>query len=161
MNLSLYIFKLLMTIRWKSDIMRNKKRINTTFDNELWDLLLLQYGSRRVEILEELARARLFGEKSIEDLEMEIEHDKAELKAKEKMLEEMKRVRDMNDNNKALIQKAMTTIRRIIENQGNVIGLNQINNVSRINGLSCGILQKETKKIKDIQIPPIYDPPKN
>lgn len=150
-----------MTIRWKSDIMRNKKRINTTFDNELWDLLLLQYGSRRVEILEELARARLFGEKSIEDLEMEIEHDKAELKAKEKMLEEMKRVRDMNDNNKALIQKAMTTIRRIIENQGNVIGLNQINNVSRINGLSCGILQKETKKIKDIQIPPIYDPPKN
>ena len=150
-----------MTIRWKSDIMRNKKRINTTFDNELWDLLLLQYGSRRVEILEELARARLFGEKSIEDLEMEIEHDKAELKAKEKMLEEMKRVRDMNDNNKALIQKAMTTIRRIIENQGNVIGLNQINNVSRINGLSCGILQKETKKIKDIQIPPIYEPPKN
>lgn len=150
-----------MTIRWKSDIMRHKKRINTTFDNELWDLLLLQYGSRRVEILEDLARARLFGEKSIEDLEMEIEHDKAELKAKEKMLEEMKRVRDMNDNNKALIQKAMATIRRIIENQGNIIGLNQINNVSRINGLSCSILQKETKKIKDIQIPPIYDPPKN
>ena len=82
-----------MTIRWKSDIMRNKKRINTTFDNELWDLLLLQYGSRRVEILEELARARLFGEKSIEDLEMEIEHDKAELKAKEKMLEEMRNKR--------------------------------------------------------------------
>ena len=139
--------------------MRNKKRINTTFDNELWELLQLQFGSRRVEILEELARARLFGEKSIEDLEREIEHDKAEIRAKEEMLEEMKRVRAMNDNNKALIQKAMGTIRRIIENQGNIIGLNQINDVSRINGLSCNILQKETKKIEDIQIPPIYQPP--
>lgn len=141
--------------------MRNKKRINTTFDNALWELLQLQFGSRRVEILEELARARLFGEKSIEDLEEEIAHDKAELKAKEKMLEEMKRVRAMNDNNKALVNKAMATVRKILHSQKNIIGLNQINDVAKINGLSCRILQNETKKIEDIQIPPIYEPPEN
>ena len=141
--------------------MRNKRRINTTFDNELWELLLLQFGSRRVEILEELARARLFGEKSIEELEEEIRDDEAELKAKKEILKEMKRVRDLNDSNKALIQKAMITINKLLANQRNVIGLNQINDIARINGLSCKILQNETKKINDINIPPIYEPPKN
>ena len=141
--------------------MRNKKRINTTFDNELWELLLLQFGSQRVEILEDLARARLFGETSIEDLEKEIEHDKVELKAKEDRLAEMKRIRDMNDNNNALIQKAMATVRRVLNNQGNLIGRNQINNIAKMNGLSCSVLEKETRKIEDIQIAIAYEPPKN
>lgn len=140
--------------------MRNKKRINTTFDNELWDLLFMEYGSRRVEILEEMARARLFGETSIEDLEREIEHDKIELKAKEERLEELKRVREMNDSNKALINKAMATIRKLLYNQGQVIGLNQIYNVSKINGLSLTVLKKETQKIEDIQIVKAYEPPR-
>lgn len=140
--------------------MRNKKRINTTFDNELWDLLFMEYGSRRVEILEDMARARLFGETSIEDLEREIEQDKIELKAKEERLEELKRVRDMNDSNKALINKAMATIRKLLYNQGQIVGLNQINNVAKINGLSFNVLKKETQKIEDIQIVKAYEPPR-
>ena len=141
--------------------MRNKKRINTTFDNELWDLLFIEFGSRRVEILEELARARLFGKQSIEELEKEIEEDEAELKAKKDRLNEMKRVRAMNDNNKALVNKAMATVRKIIYNQRQVIGLNQIESIARINGLSFNVLKKETQKIEDIQITKIYEPPKN
>lgn len=140
--------------------MRNKKRINTTFDNELWDLLFLEFGSRRVEILEEMARARLFGETSIEDLENEIEYDKAQLKIKEERLEELKRVRDMNDSNQRLINKAMATIRKLLYNQGQVIGLNQISNVSKINGLSFNVLKKETQKLEDIQIVRAYEPPR-
>lgn len=141
--------------------MRNKKRINTTFDNELWDLLFIEFGSRRVEILEELARARLFGKQSIEELEKEIEEDEAELKAKKDRLNEMKRVRAMNDNNKALVNKAMATVRKIIYNQRQVIGLNQIESIARINGLSFNVLKKETQKIEDIQITKIYEPPRN
>lgn len=141
--------------------MRNKKRINTTFDYELWDLLFVEFGSRRVEILEELARARLFGKQSIEELEKEIEEDEAELNAKKHRLEEMKRVRAMNDNNQALVNKAMATVRKIIYNQRQVIGLNQIESVARINGLSFNVLKRETQKIEDIQITRIYEPPKN
>ena len=141
--------------------MRNKKRINTTFDTELWDLLFIEFGSRRVEILEELARARLFGKQSIEELDKEIEEDEAELKAKKDRLNEMKRVRAMNDNNKALVNKAMATVRKIIYNQRQVIGLNQIESIARINGLSFNVLKKETQKIEDIQITKIYEPPRN
>lgn len=140
--------------------MRNKKRINTTFDNELWDLLFLEFGSRRVEILEDMARARLFGETSIEELEREIEYDKIELKAKEDRLKELKRIRDINDSNQRLVNKAMATIRRILNNQGFVIGENQIDNVSKINGLSFRVLKKETEKIEDIQIVKAYEPPR-
>ena len=141
--------------------MGNKKRINTTFDNELWGLLYLEFGSRRVQILEDMARARLFGETSIEELEREIQEDEIQLQGKKERLAEMKRIRDMNDTNKELINKAMATIRRILYNQGNLIGLNQIEGVSRINGLSCSVLKNETRKIEDIQIVRAYDPPRN
>ena len=141
--------------------MRNKKRINTTFDNELWDLLNIAYGSRRVEILEELARAKLFGETSIEELEQQIDERETELEGMKDRLKELKRIRAMNDNNKALVNKAMATIRKILYNQRYVIGLNQIESVARINGLSFVVLKLETEKIEDIQITKIYEPPRN
>lgn len=141
--------------------MRNKKRINTTFDDLLWDLLQIKYGHRRVEVLEELARIKLFGEKSIEEFELEIKQREDELNVMKDELKEMKRVRDMNDSNQALVNKAMGTVRKIIHNQGFVIGDNQIDAVARINGLSFKVLKKETQKIDDVQIVPAYEPIKN
>lgn len=141
--------------------MRNKKRINTTFDDMLWDLLKIKYGNRRVEVLEELARCKLFGEKSVEELEAEIKEREEELEVMKKELKEMKRVRDMNDSNQALVNKAMGTVRKIINNQGFVIGENQIDAIARINGLSFKILKKETRKIEDVQIVPAYEPVRN
>ena len=123
-------------------------------------MLYIEFGSRRVEILEDMARARLFGEISIEELEKEIEQDKSDLKAKEDRLKELKRVRAMNDENRELINKAMATIQKLIYNQGYVIGLNQIESVSRINGLSFNILKKETQKIENVEIQKFYEPPK-
>lgn len=144
-----------------SDIMRNKKRINTTFDDLLWDLLQIKYGNRRVEVLEDLARIKLFGEKTIEEREHEIKELEEQLQVMKDELEELKRVRDMNDNNQALINKAMAIIRRIIENQASVIGENQINGVAQMQGLSFNILKKETQKIENVQIVPAYEPLKN
>ena len=141
--------------------MRNKKRINTTYDDMLWDLLQIKYGHRRVEVLEELARCKLFGEKSIEEFEMEIKEREEELQIMKEELQEMKRVRDMNDNNQALINKAMATVRKLINNQGFIIGENQIDAIARINGLSFKVLKKETQKIEEAQIVPAYEPPEN
>lgn len=141
--------------------MRNKKRINTTFDDVLWDLLQIKYGHRRVEVLEDLARIKLFGEKTIEEFEQEIKEREDELQTMKDELKEMKRARDINDSNQELINKSMGIIRRIIFNQGHIIGENQIMGVSRMQGISYHILKKETEKIEDIQIVPAYDPPKN
>lgn len=141
--------------------MRNKKRINTTFDDVLWDLLQIKYGHRRVEILEDMARARLFGETSIEELEEQIKEKESELEAMKDELKEMKRARDMNDSNQELINKSMGIIRKIVHNQGFVIGENQIHGVSRMQGISYHILRKETEKIENVQIVPAYEPIKN
>lgn len=141
--------------------MRNKKRINTTFDDVLWDLLQIKYGHRRVEVLENLARIKLFGEKTIEEFEQEIKEREDELQTMKDELKEMKRARDINDSNQELINKSMGIIRRIIFNQGHIIGENQIMGVSRMQGISYHILKKETEKIEDVQIVPAYDPPKN
>ena len=72
-----------------------------------------------------------------------------------------KRARDLNDSNQALINKSMGIIRRIIHNQGYIIGENQINGVSRMQGISYHILRKETEKIEDVQIVVVYEPIKN
>lgn len=141
--------------------MRNKKRINTTFDNTLWELLQIQYGSRRVEVLEDMTRSLLFGEKTIEDREREIKEREEELRVMKEELKEMKRVRDLNDSNQALINKTMAIIRRIINNQGFVIGENQIKGVADMQGISFHILKKETQKIENVQIVLAYEPVKN
>lgn len=141
--------------------MRNKKRINTTFDDMLWDLLQIKYGHRRVEVLEELARCKLFGEKSIEEFEQEIKKREEELQVMKEELKEMKRVRDMNDSNQYLINKAMGTVRKVIHNQGFIIGENQIDAIARINGLSFKVLKKEAQKVEEAQIVLAYEPPEN
>jgi len=140
--------------------MSNKTRINTTFDKDLWYLLGLKYGSRRVEVLENLARELLFASNSIDELREEIIDEELRLSAKKKVLKEMVNIQKINDSNRDLINKAMNTIKKILKNQGSVIGENQIDGVANINGLSKDNLMNEVKRLSDIQIEKFYEPPK-
>lgn len=140
--------------------MSNKTRINTTFDKDLWYLLGLKYGSRRVEVLENLARELLFASNSIDELREEIIDEELRLSAKKKVLKEMVNIQKINDSNRDLINKAMSTIKKIVKNQGSVIGENQIDGVAKINGLSKDNLMNEVRRLSDIQIDKFYEPPK-
>ena len=140
--------------------MSKKKRINTTFDNELWTLLYVEYGNKRVEILEDMARELLFGENNIDALRDEIVQDELQLKAKKKKLNRLVEIRERNDNNQKLINKAMNTVKDISENQSNMIGENQIKGISNVNGLSFNVLKKELQKHYEIKILKVFEPPK-
>lgn len=140
--------------------MGKKKRINTTFDNELWTLLYIEYGNRRVEILEDMARELLFGEDNIDTLRDEIVQDEIQLNAKKERLKRLEEIKEKNDNNQKLINKAMETVKVMSENQAHTIGENQIEGISRVNGLSFKVLKKEVQKRDEIKILKVFEPPK-
>ena len=141
--------------------MAKKIRITLTFDENIWYLLGLKVQGSRSQFLENLAREYIFVETDLDKLRDEIAQEEVELNAKRKYLKEQVRIQEINDKNIDLINKAMATIKKILSNQKNIIGLNQIHGVANINGLTPGILEKEVKKIKDIIIETTFEPPRN
>ena len=124
-------------------------------------MLGLKVQGSRSQFLENLAREYIFVETDLDKLRDEIAQEEVELNAKRKYLKEQVRIQEINDKNIDLINKAMATIKKILSNQKNIIGLNQIHGVANINGLTPGILEKEVKKIKDIIIETTFEPPRN
>ena len=141
--------------------MAKKIRITLTFDETIWYLLGLKVQGSRSQFLEDLAREYIFTNADLNQLRDEISKQEMELNAKKKYLKEQVRIQEMNDRNLELIEKAMTTIKKILYNQGNVIGMNQIHGVARINGLTPSILEKEVRKIDDVIIETTYEPPRS
>ena len=141
--------------------MAKKIRITLTFDENIWYLLGLKVQGSRSQFLENLAREYIFVETDLDKLRDEIAQEEVELNAKRKYLKEQVRIQEINDKNIDLINKAMATIKKILSNQKNIIGLNQIHGVANINGLTPGILEKEVRKIEDVVIETTFEPPRN
>lgn len=141
--------------------MAKKIRITLTFDEDIWYLLGLKVQGSRSQFLENLAREYIFTSSDLDELREEIAQEELELTAKKNYLKEQDRIQKLNDENMDLINKAMATIKKIISNQSNVIGLNQIDGVARINGLTPRILKNKVEKINDIVIETTYEPPRN
>ena len=138
----------------------SKTRINLTIDKELWYAFGLKCKGSKSAMVEELVREYVFAKNNIEELRDEIVNEELELKAKKKALKEMVRLQEINDTNQELINKALNTVRKILQNQGNLIGENQIKSIAEINGLTPDKLIKEVKRIKNITIDKVYEPPK-
>ncbi len=141
--------------------MAKKIRITLTFDKTIWHLLGLKVQGSRSQLLEDLAREYIFAQSNLDKLRDEISQEELRLNAKKKYLQEQVRIQELNDRNMDLIDKAMATIKKILNNQDNMIGLNQIDGVARINGLTPGVLEKEVRKIENVIIEATFEPPRN
>lgn len=141
--------------------MAKKIRITLTFDKTIWHLLGLKVQGSRSQLLEDLAREYIFAQSDLDKLRDEISQEELRLNAKKKYLQEQVRIQELNDRNMDLIDKAMATIKKILNNQDNMIGLNQIDGVARINGLTPGVLEKEVRKIENVIIEATFEPPRN
>lgn len=139
----------------------SKIRVNLTIDESVWFGLGLKCNGSKSQLIEDLARAYLYNSTSLEELRDEIANDELELRAKKKQLKFLKEQQELNDMDLKLNQKAMNTVRKLLGNQGKVIGENQITNIARINGLTPSKLIKEVKKIENITVDKFYEPPKN
>ena len=141
--------------------MSKKTRTTISIDKEIWDLLKLKLPCSRSQFFENKAREYIFTSASIEELRKEISQMQVELNSKKAYLKEQEKLQKVNDNNINLINNALVTVRKIHSNQKEIIGLNQIYNVARINGLSPEKLEKEIKKDKTINLTKLYEPPEN
>lgn len=138
----------------------SKIRVNLTIDESIWFGLGLKCKGSKSQLIEDLARAYLFNTTNVDELRAEIVNEEMELKAKKEQLKYLVELQKANDQDLKLKQKALETVKKILNNQGNLIGENQINNIARINGLTPTNLLKEVRKIDNIQIDKIYEPPK-
>ena len=141
--------------------MAKKTRINLTIDKELWFALGLKCKGSKSKLIEELVREYVFSKINIEELRDEIVNDEMELRAKKKALNEMVKLQEINDTNQELNNKALNTVRKILTNQGNLIGENQIKSIAEINGLTPEKLIREVKRIDNITVDKVYEPPRN
>ena len=141
--------------------MAKKTRINLTIDKELWFALGLKCKGSKSKLIEELVREYVFSKTNIEELRDEIVNDEMELRAKKKALNEMVKLQEINDTNQELNNKALNTVRKILTNQGNLIGENQIKSIAEINGLTPEKLIREVKRIDNITVDKVYEPPRN
>lgn len=141
--------------------MAKKTRINLTIDKELWFALGLKCKGSKSKLIEELVREYVFSKTNIDELRDEIVNDEMELRAKKKALNEMVKLQEINDTNQELNNKALNTVRKILKNQGNLIGENQIKSIAEINGLTPEKLIREVKRIDNITVDKIYEPPRN
>ena len=141
--------------------MSNKKRINLTFDKELWYALDLKCKGSKSKLLEDLAREYVFSSDNIQELRDEISQQELELQTKKKVLNELVKMQEENDKNKELRNKAILTINKILSNQSNTIGQNQIKSIAQINGLTPDKLINKVKQMENIKVEVIYEPPEN
>lgn len=138
--------------------MVKKGRINTTFDKDLWEMFRLKEGNRRSQIMEDLVREYLFSTNNIDELKKEIEELEKELTSKKNILKRLLEEQKQNDLNHELIDRALKTVQEVAHSPNYCIGENQIESIAGINGISKGILIKEVRKIKHINIVPYYEP---
>ncbi len=141
--------------------MRNKIRATISIDKEIWDLLKLKLPCSRSQFFEDKAREYIFTNPSLDKLREEISQMEMDLRSKKAYLKEQQELQEANDKNINLINKALATVRKIHSNQKELIGLNQIYNVARMNGLTPEKLEKEVKKDKSINLTNLYEPPEN
>ena len=141
--------------------MRNKIRATISIDKEIWDLLKLKLPCSRSQFFEDKAREYIFTNPSLDKLREEISQMEMDLRSKKAYLKEQQELQEANDKNINLINKALATVRKIHSNQKELIGLNQIYNVARMNGLTPDKLEKEVRKNKFINLTNLYEPPKN
>ena len=139
----------------------SKIRVNLTIDENIWFGLRLKCNGSRSQLIEDLAREYLFSTNDIDELRDEIANEEMELKAKKKQLKYLVELQELNDMDLKLNQKALTTVMKVLKNQGNLIGENQIQDIAKINGLTPKKLIKEVRKMENIQIDKVYEPPKN
>ncbi len=135
--------------------MSKKVRTTISIDKDILRLLKMKYNGSASEFFENQARGYIFGEGNTEKLRDEISQMEVELSVKKRLLKEQQEMQEIKDNNKQLMDKAMDAIHNILSNHSNEIGLNQIEDVAYINGLSSDILESEVRKDKTIKIKPI------
>ena len=133
--------------------MNDKKNVTLSVNPELWALSkdILPYN--RSEFFERCLEDFIGSTDEIADLKKEIENLEIELKNKKLKLEHLENKKKINSEDKAVINKAMETVQRIVKEHGSITN-QQIEHIANNNQLSKYVLTKEIheNKLKIVKI---------
>lgn len=125
--------------------MVKRKTVAITIDSDLWELASTMLPCSRSSFIERTLRNYINSNNEIEQLEEEIKKEKESIKVKEDKLNELKRIRELNNKNSELISKAMETVNRIVRKHKQ-ISKEQIKNIANINLIEEEVLEDIIKK---------------
>lgn len=131
-----------------------REKVNATIriDKEIWELSKILLPCSRNAFIEKQLIRYINSLDDIEELEREINEDKANLQAKEEKLNDLIQMREFNNKNKEIIDKAMGVVFDIIKEHGEV-SKTQINFIAHNNHISEDVLTSEIKK-RNLKISP-------
>lgn len=125
--------------------MGKRKSVTITIDSDLWELASTMLPCSRSSFIERTLRNYINSNNEIEQLEEEIKKEKESIQIKEDKLNELKRIRELNNKNSELISKAMETVHRIVRKHKQ-ISKEQIKNIANINLIEEEVLEDIIKK---------------
>lgn len=125
--------------------MGKRRTVTITIDSDLWELASIMLPCSRSSFIERQLRNYINSANEIEELEEEIKKEKEATKVKEDKLNELKRVRELNNKNEELISKAMYTVYNIVR-EHKTISKQQIKNIANINLIEADVLEDRIKK---------------
>lgn len=131
-----------------------REKVNATIriDKEIWELSKILLPCSRNAFIEKQLIRYINSLDDIEELEREINEDKANLQAKEEKLNDLRQMREFNNKNKEIIDKAMSVVFDIIDKHGEV-SKTQITFIAGHNHISEDVLTSEVKK-RNLKISP-------
>jgi len=131
-----------------------REKVNATIriDKEIWELSKILLPCSRNAFIEKQLIRYINSLDDIEELEREINEDKANLQAKEEKLNDLRQMREFNNKNKEIIDKAMSVVFDIIKEHGEV-SKTQITFIANNNHISEDVLTSEVKK-RNLKISP-------
>ena len=131
-----------------------REKVNATIriDKEIWELSKILLPCSRNAFIEKQLIRYINSLDDIEELEREINEDKANLQAKEEKLNDLRQMREFNNKNREIIDKAMRVVFDIIGEHGEV-SKTQITYIANNNHISEDVLTSEVKK-RNLKISP-------
>lgn len=132
--------------------MGKKVRKSITIDEDLWKILPNYINSSRSAFFEKQARRQVNCNDKIDEIDLklqEIENKKNNLNLEEQNLKEKKEhileLRERNKNNFEIKEKAMSTIRSVVNNEG-AITKDRIKFIAKKNVLEADVLIEQALK---------------
>lgn len=125
--------------------MAKRKTVTITIDSDLWELSSIMLPCSRSSFIERQLRNYINSSNEIEELKEQIKKEKEATKIKEEKLEELIRIRELNNKNEKLIAKAMETVHNIVLKH-KFISKQQILNIANINLIEANVLEDIIKK---------------
>lgn len=133
-------------------VKQNKIRRNITVDPYLWEQLPKYISGTRSSFIEMCINKQIYCnddvdelERQIAELEIQKRNIETEILIKQNKIKELKELRELNNKNRLILEKAMHTIRLVYENES-YIDKHRIKFIANRHNIDLNIILEQCKK---------------